>query len=484
MIVGLKSIFAQNGMYYDNHHAFLIPMLENNIVKGHAYVNLLDKVSKDTNSFILQVFDEYLRDVGEKKFNLDSKYEFKAAIYNGMNIVAKFQKKQEGLRYLVFDQKANIIFDTSMSLKLQKDAEKITEENFKQTPIFSINNQGILDYLNTESGGKKSTTIQCLTNDAKVWQYNYQTSNASNVQLLSADHKFIVNSVYNFQSRKFYNNVNTSILILSAQGAKIAETNLYKNDSISIYPISAEIQKNGIEVISQFTKRAHEYSKIKYGTCIHYLDLNGKIIGEHFNEFTKSLVKDSVVKRYKLLDFSYLYMHKAIKLKNGNWLVAAEQLLRTKLKIKLAKNPYVVFNKKNICLLELDDHADVVKIHVEPNKDDGVRLPRKYYRRPQGGAMVANARDRMDINYFVKDEDETNEKISFVFTDYNYHSRKLSLGNLLYKNGDIKVDRFVVPTFTSLTKIGIWPARFGHAILIKYDPYLGIFDFDNIKFNN
>ncbi len=65
---------AQNGMYLDAKHTFLIPMLENNVLKGHAYVYLLDKVSKDSNSFIIDVFDEYLRDVGQKKFMLDSKF--------------------------------------------------------------------------------------------------------------------------------------------------------------------------------------------------------------------------------------------------------------------------------------------------------------------------------------------------------------------------------------------------------------------------
>ncbi len=488
LIVLLMSLYgfrsrAQNGMYFDNKHTFLIPMLENNVLIGHAYVYLLDKVSKDSNSFIMDVFDEYLRDVGQKKFTLDSKFTFSAAVYNGTNIVTKFEKKDEAVRYIVFDKNAVVSFDTTVKIKL-RNVSDLSEITFQQTPLFSINNQGILDYLTTETGGMKSTTIQCLTNENKVWQYTQASSYPQNDQLLAADHKYIVNAVYTYKHRKHFNDVNTSIQLLSAQGIKIAETNLFKDDSVSIYPISAEIQKNGIEIISQFTIRAHEFSKVKFGTCIHFLDLNGKIISEHYNEFTKSLVKDSVVKKYKLLVHSYLYMHKAVKLKNGDWLVAAEQLLRTKLRIRPFRNPYVIYNKKNICLLELDDRGDLVKIHVEPNKDDGVRLPKKYYRRPQNGAVVANAKERMDINYFVRDEKNTEENISFVFTDYNYHSKKFSLGNLLYKNGEIKVDRFVVPSFSAYTRIGILPARYGHVLLIKYDPLKGIFDFDTIKFNN
>lgn len=481
---GISSANAQNGMHFDDARTFLIPMLENNVMKGHANVYLLDKISKDSNSFMIQIYDEYLRDAGEKKFTLDSKFTFNAAIFNGTNIVTKFLKKQEAIRYIVFDQKATIIFDTTLNIKLQKPSEIPNEHTFKQTPFFAVNNQVVLDYLNSISGGVNGNTIVGLTTDNKIWQYSQQSSKPENVQLLMADNKFIINSVQTYLPRNHFNDVNTAIQILSAQGAKMGEVNLYKNDSTSIYPISADIQKNGIEVISEFTTRIHELSKVKYGICIHKLDFAGNIISEHFNEITQSLAKDSLAKKYKLLVHSYLYIHKAVKLKNGDWLLAAEQLLRTRLSIHLFKNSYVVYNKKNICLLEVDDQADIVKMHVEPNKEDGVRVPKKYYRKPQNGATIANAKERLDINYFVLNDDDKNENISFVFTDYNYKTKKLSLGNLLYKNGEVKVDRFIIPTFTSYTKLGIYPARYGHVLLIKYDPLIGRFDFDNIKFNN
>jgi len=489
LFAGLLVLFvvrtdAQNGMHFDNEHAFLIPMLEDNVMRGHAYVYLLDKISKDSNSFVIQVFDEYLHDLGEKKFIIDSKFSFHAAVFNGVNIVTKFVKAHEAVRYIVFDQKATIALDTTLEIKLQKVDKTPSDRSFRATPIFAVNNQGILDYLSTVSEGKNSTTVIYLGNDNKIWQNTYSALHPSNVQLLMADKRFVVNTVYNYEPTKNFNDVQTSVQILSAQGTKLAEVSMFKNDSISIYPISADIQKNGIEVISQFTTRAHEFSRIKYGTCIHVIDFSGTIVSQRFNEFTSTLAKDSVVKKYKLMTFSYLYMHKAIKLKNGNWLVAAEQLLRTKLRIRFGINHSVIFNKKSICLIEVDEHADVVKIHVEPNKEDGVKVPKKYYRRPQGGAMVANAKQGLDINYFVKDDKKDEENISFVFTDYNYHTKKLSLGNLLYKNGVIKTDRVVIPKFKTYTRVGIFPARYGHVILIKYDPRLGSFDFDNIKFNN
>lgn len=467
-------------MYFDSKHAFLIPMMENNILRGHAYVYKLDEVSKDSNSFMIQVFDEFLHDVGEKKLVLDSKLSFGAAIFNGTNIVTRFDHKQNGVRYMVFNQEANLIFDTTLQIKL-RNSEKFKEENFQQTPMAAIHNQAILDYLQSDDGG---TTLVSLGIDNKVWTYTLKSSPQSSMQLLAADNKLIVNTIYHYQKRKYFNDVSTNIQVLSAGGTKIAETNLFKNDSISIYPIAADIDNKGIEVISEYTIRAHEFSKVKFGICLHRFDLNGKLISEQYNDFTRNLVRDSLMKKYKLLVHSYLYMHKATRLKSGNWLVAAEQFQKTRMRSGLGRNKNIIYNKKNICLMEIDDRADLVYMHVEPNKPDGARLPRKYYRKPHNGSVVANEKGKLDFNYFIRNDDIDSERVSFVFTDGNYITQKLSLGNMVYKNGNIKVDRFVIPTFSSATRIAILPARFGHALLIKFDPYFGIFDFDAVKFNN
>lgn len=475
---------AQNGMYPDADHNFLIPLLENHVVKGHAYVYQLDKVSKDTNSFIIQVFDEYLRDVGEKKIHLDSKFAFSSAVFDGTNIVTRFLKKEEAVRYIVFNQKAEQVFDTTIDARLSAKDPKASERDFNTVPMAAVNHQYVLDYIPVKQDGHEGTRIQYLGNDHRLWHYTDLRYDPSMVQLLNADNRYIVNAVYDYKARHNFNDVQTYIQLLNTQGQKIAETLLFVSDSTAFYPISAEITPKGIEVISQFTKRAHEYANVKYGISIHTFDFNGKILSAHFNELTKTMVKDSVFKKYKLLVHSYLYLHKAVKLNNGNWLVAGEQLLRTRLRIRLTRNRYIVYNKKNICLMELDDVGDVVRIHVEANKDDGIRLPPKYYRRPQQGAMLANARGRMDINYFVRTNEAGPEQVAFVFTDYNYHSGKLALGNLLYKEGKITVDRFNIPRFTKSTKLGVLPARFGHVLMIRYDPVTDLFDFDNVKFNN
>jgi hypothetical protein len=479
-----KAVQAQNGLYFDADRNFLIPMMEENILKGHAYMYLLDKINKDTNSFVLQIFDEYLRDVGEKKVVVPSSYIFKAAIYNGSHFIAKFADPKSGLRYFYFDQKGERIFDTLIQCKPQKE-EALTYKTFASAPMYSIPNQGVLDYNYVVQDGKAEMCLMFLGNDFKSWKYILPVDGKKgHMELLAADHQYIANTVYRYDTPNMKDGISTSILLLSAGGVKITEQILSSSDSISVYPVAAEIKKEGIEIFAQFEKRTSKYAKTKFGASVHQLYFNGQQEATAMNEFTSTLIKDSLCKKYKLFIHSYLYLHKAIRLNSGNWLVAAEQFQRTKIRSKPFVNKYVYFSKKNIALMELDSKANLVQMHVEPNKSDAAKVPKAFYRKPHLGAVVMNLNQRLDISYFLKENRTLDDKISFVYTDVQAEARKIALGNLLYDNGKISVDRFNIPRFSMFTRVAVLPARFGHVMLVKLDPVYGRFDIDQVKFNN
>jgi len=177
-------------------------------------------------------------------------------------------------------------------------------------------------------------------------------------------------------------------------------------------------------------------------------------------------------------------MHKAIKLKNANWLVASEQFKRAYSTIRLFRNNFNVYGKKSMVFMEVQPDAIVKNIHVVKNKMEGIRVEEKYVRHPHNGGISTLERDRTDISYFIRDNSANGDKISFVFTDVSAESRKISLGSLLYEDGVYNMDKFNVPLKTMGSRVAIIPARFGHVLLFRYIPELGITDFDNIKFNH
>lgn len=481
LLTTIQMAWAQHGMRQEAKYAFLIPMTVNNDLIGHAYVYGLDKVSKDSNSFALEIFDEYLHDVGEKKIMATSTSVFEKAAFNGQEIVVKFiDAKNKNLRYVFLNQKAEITFDTLVSIN-EKLTPYVNHKNYIPNSIPSLPNIGVFDYFQKTKNGKAKGCVNFISNDHKFWEY--EQDEESNINYLTGNKTLTVNTLFRYRKNKLGNDARTYILGLSTTGGMpIFETDINAEDDVCIFPIAAHVNDKEIEVISQFTRKPTRFGRIKYGLVIHHLDLNGRLIKTDFNEFTQTMVLDSVVKKHKLLQYSYLFFHKAVKLKNGNWLTACEQLRRTYPDMVLDRKLKTIYNKKTMCLFEIKPNADVVNIHVEPNKEDGVQLNFGFNNFPHHGALSILQRDRMDISYFIQDYSSPNDKISFVFTDVNSRARKISLGNVLYNNGEFKTDRFNIPLFSSATRINILPARFGHVFLFKFDPYAG-FDFDNIKFN-
>lgn len=484
LVLAFSRLLAQNGLYFDDKHNFLIPMTENNEIKGYAYVYKQDRVSKDSNCFIMEVYDELLRDVGEKKIVMPTGFVFHSAVFNGANFVCKFVKDNEAIEYRVFDQQATQVFDTTLYVKVKKVNEE-TEWNFNPVPIRVINNQGMIDYVFVNDHGNTVPMIIFLSNDFNIWQYSYpHRSNPFSVQQIGADERFIINAIYEYSGKKNTPVIKTSVQVLSAGGVLISEMPLNNNDSVTILPIKADIEKGSIKLVSEYTKRYARYSRVKFGICLHDLSPNGQVISSVFNEITQTMKADSVMKKNKLLVNSYLFMHKAVRLKNGNWLIAAEQFQKTHLKIDLIRKPTVKYNKYAICLMEVDADAHVVQMHVEANKGDAVMLRHRHYRNPEMGSMIMYARNHLDFSYFLQDNKKNTDRISFIFTDYFAESARTFVGNILYDDGKFTVDKFRIAKFSDYTRIATFPARFGRLLLIKYDYVLGIFDFDNIKFNN
>lgn len=475
---------AQNGLYFDASNNFLIPVLENEELKGHALVYFLDKVSKDSNSYALQVFDEYLHDVGEKKIMVPVDFKFQAAVYNGSHFITKFTNPKKGIKYLFFDRQANQLFDTLIECKLPREMEE-TEKNFSVAPLFVVKGQYVLDYQYVQEGRKTMMRVVRIGNDMKYGVEDRAVDGEKDhVQVLAADHQYIVEAAFHFYKHKKQQLFSTHIITRSSAGVLISEHSLQNDDTTVIFPIAAEIHPDGIEILSQFNRRSSAYATTKYGACIHYLYLNGQEKSPAFNEFTTTMVNDSAFKKNKLLIYSYQYLHKGVKLNNGNWLVVGEHLLRTRLKVNPFRNKNVVYNKKGIALFEIDKEAQIVRTHIEPNKKEGRRVPKAYHRNPHLGGLSMHRRGLLDVFYYLRDRSSMKDKISFIYRDIQAESNKVVLGNMLYDDGKITTDKFNLPKFKYYNLIAIGPARFGHIMLFKMNTYFGLFDIDQIKFNN
>src|SRR4051812_37113021 len=104
LAIAIPAKAQHNGMYFDHRNNYLIPLQDHDALVGHAYVVLADNISRDSNMYVIGVYDQYLANVGERKINLPASYTFDCATFDGKDIYTRFIDEDNAVRYLVFDQ--------------------------------------------------------------------------------------------------------------------------------------------------------------------------------------------------------------------------------------------------------------------------------------------------------------------------------------------------------------------------------------------
>ncbi len=473
-----------NGMYYDHRNNYLIPLQQGDALVGHAYVLLADKISRDSASFVVGVYDQYLVNVGEKRVNLPTSYQFDCAAFDGKDLYTRFIDEGKALRYIVFDQQARTVFDTTLRLACRKTpANRVAY--YQQASIFPVEGAGIVDNVLRSGGAYNSATIR-VGPGRSVWVADDVAALNSANRVLHADESVVVEAVYDYASTGTAPVVKqTSIVTLDARtGRTIGTTVLTGGAAQHIYPVNAAVQGGEVSVVSQFTRQPKKYGRVKYGVCIHTLNAAGSVQNSSFNEFTTTMLKkDSTsLNGRPLLTASYLHVSHAAPLSNGRWVLAMQQFSKRHETVRLLKNKVVTYDLKSMVFAELDGNARIVSSHAEANKSNPVRLPRAFFTAPQGSGTYLYTTMAADVSYFAKPS-PTSDQVSFVYADVG-EDQQLVVGNVLYKGGKFKTDKFNAGGENGYAFAGMLPARFGHTYLIRFSGLTGGFDFDNIKFNN
>ena len=476
----------QNGMYADHRNNYLIPLQDQNAVVGHAYVMLADKISRDSNSYVIGVYDPFLINVGERKVNMPVAFTFDCASFDGKDLYTRFIDEGRAVRYLVFSQNAALLFDTTLALNCKKTPPN-TVAYYQQAAIRPIAGNGIVDNVPLAGNRAPGAATVRLFTDHTLWINEKVTSGEAANQVLFADENAIVEVVYQYQNAKGITPalVQTRIVTLDATTGKTGtEIPLTAPPAAYIYPVNARVSDGTIQVISEYTHQPLKRGRVKYGICLHRLRLNGNAVPEVVtNELTTTLPDNPKLKGSRqLVTNSYLHLSHAAYLPNGNWVVAMQQFSKKPQKVRLIRNPSVSYEMRSLVFATLSKDAQLQDLHLESNGVNAVTLPARFFTHPQYSGLYLQTTNTADIAYYVAPGPQS-DQVSFVFADADANN-KLTIGNVRYQNGAFTTDKFTHPNSGSFTLAGLLPARFGHTYMISYNTATGRFDFDNIRFIN
>lgn len=268
-----------NGMYFDHRNNYLIPLQQGDALVGHAYVVLADKISRDSNSFVIGVFDQYLVNVGERRINLPASYEFDGAAFDGKDLYTRFIDEGDALRYMVFDQQARTVFDTTLSVGCKKTPVNRVAY-YQQASMFSLKDAGIVDNVLRSGGGTYNAATIRVGPGRTAWVAEDVAPEGSANRMLHADAATVVEAVYSYASTGTAPVVKqTSVVTLDARtGRKTGEAVLTGGGAQHIYPVNAAVRGGKVSVVSQFTRQPKKWGRVKYGVCIHTLDGSGSSV--------------------------------------------------------------------------------------------------------------------------------------------------------------------------------------------------------------
>ncbi len=247
--------------------------------------------------------------------------------------------------------------------------------------------QYVIDKVLCAGKGTAGSATICIRPDRSMWVAEDVAGAAASNRVLHVDKNTVVEAVYKYASAGTAPVISaTSIVTLDAgTGAKTGEAALTGEATQCIYPVNAVVRGGKISVLSQYTRQDKKYGRVKYGACIHTLDLAGSAVtGSAFNEFTTTLLKDSVLPGKQLMTRSYLHITHAAPLSNGHWMLAMQQFSWRPDKFGgiIRKRP-VSYDLKSSVFADLTPEGTVAAGYVEPNKTNQVVLAHSFWTNPQ-----------------------------------------------------------------------------------------------------
>ncbi len=482
-LAAFRADAQRNGMYFDLRNSYLIPLQSRDALIGHASIAKAEKISKDSNLYIVGIYDQSQARRGEYQLSLPSGYSFDCAAFDGRNIYARFTDENRAVRYIAFDQQAAVVFDTTLALRcLRTPVDKVSY--YQQASVFPVEGSGIVD--NIRLSGKAPAVTVRISAGGPVWvNGSLGAANTGNKILLATD-RVIVEAVYRFSGGGASPGVRqTDIVILDAgTGTRQGGSVLPALGGQAFYPVNAAIVDDQVEILSEFTRQQKSFGRVKYGAAIHRLKLaDGSIAGAPaINEFTTTLLRDTTLKARSLMTNSYLYISHAARSAEGHWLLAMQQFAKLPVKVRLLHNAKVSYEMRNLCFVELNAGAGLLSSHQEINPGNKVSVPAAFFYNPQNSGNYLSSKSLTDVGYFVT-PDEAGRQLAFVYADLG-KDRRLKIGNVQLRDGKYQVDKLTRTSGGGAAVAGLLPASLGHTYLVSFDTQSGKFSFDKLKLGN
>lgn len=460
-------------------------IINDGVIQGYYFFYKMDRKSRKTNVYGLQILDQNLEKIALKKIEGPKHLVLEEGVYNGNSIMLKFyDRKGKKYDFKQYDANAKLISSKSMNVKRRFAAasKKSTgsDDEIDGVSLFSIPGKGFAHIL-MKKHKRVGFQIDYLSDDGEsYWDYSSpkETKEVYFAEFLAADEDVLLLSV--IKKRKLTSKkLMYSVLALDINtGEKLYEKSLDdKNRPVQVMNAFIDSDTKKATLFGLYYKKGGDPIKDKsVGLFSYTLSDDGKIDNKELTSWAKGVSKFLPTNaKGNMKGKGYIFFHKIVKAADGKILAVGEMFNKEASAFGIASKligdgsaSVAKIVVKDMYVFEFDADFKLQGVEVFEKTKGNVQLPAgALLTGPQRLAYSINHLGGFGYEYTQRSQDNSVFTFGYINREKKKGKKtKYIFGAVTYADGEYSADK--IELGRRAYNIAVFPAKPGHVMIIEY----------------
>ncbi|MFK8007458.1 MAG: DUF6770 family protein [Saprospiraceae bacterium] len=455
-------------------------IINDGVIQGYYFFYKMDRKSRKTNVYGLQILDQNLEKIALKKIEGPKHLVLLEGVYNGNSIMLKFyDRKGKKYDFKQYDANAKLITSKSMDVRrLYAAASKSStgsDDEIDGVSLFSIPGKGFAHIL-MKKHKKVGFQIDYMSDDGETyWDYssNKDTKEVFFAEFLAANEDILLLSVIS-KKKLLSKKLRYSVLALDINtGEKLYEKPLEdKNRPVQVMNAFIDPSTKKATLFGLYYKKGGDPIKDKsVGLFSYTLDNDGKYENKELTSWAKGVSKFLPVNaKGNMKGKGYIFFHKIVRTADDKILAVGEMFNKEANALGLIARDVSLAKivVKDMYVFEFNSEFKLQGVEVFEKTKASVNLESgALLTGPQRLAYSVNYRGGFGYEYTQRNQDNSIFTFGYINREKKKGAKtKYIFGAVTYADGEYTSDK--VDLGRRASNIAVFPAKPGHVMIIEY----------------
>jgi hypothetical protein len=456
-------------------------IFKDNVVTGYFAFYQYGKKSGGKKSYQLNILDQNLTPLSNKKFTSEDRLSAMEAAYNGDLIMVKFYNASERQYELkTYNEKAEQVSSKTIAAKKMVNmyqSKPGADDDGENVTIVPVEGQGFVHYAIRREGGAFSETFSEITfvpNDKTKKSWTWTTPDADRVyeygDILGSDGKNIY-AVVTKRTKVTSRDSEDFILAIDIATGKKAFEKSTEDKKHALFVLNGLIDLNGNLRINglYFDKDAKPAKDGSLGMFSMEMTATGEVVNRSYQSWEKDVAKFlSVSDKGKSKDFGFIYFHKFIQTSDGKTFAIGENYKpnagASVAASVLSGNLSLWYKIQDLYVFEFDPSFKLKDVKVFEKTSSSFETEAMAGPRLLGHYMKFLG--AFDYSYTQLSGDKSTFNVGYIDYSREKGDRGNYFGAINYDGNKFTTDK--IKFEKKSTWFQVYPAKPGHVMILEY----------------